>query len=177
MLKSGASPEIALAITEKSFAKTIKPLQDFVGEMDSLKSVTEAYNKELIQSKKKMAEIEFIPKNYKQIETEVKSGLKSHFESINESLNNELYVQQAKNQFSEEANVNLMLGVTSFRNLIYFYRDLNCIKPFVADAFINILKNMLNIDSAAPFYFHKFSNRIALVRHFVDNEAIKNLIK
>lgn len=44
-LKAGETPAEAARIAGEAFNKAKKPLTDFVGEMDSLKSITEAYNK------------------------------------------------------------------------------------------------------------------------------------
>ncbi len=74
-----------------------------------------------------LLKLDFIANNYNVIGNLVKDNLLPELSHAQSIIDSNIYIQQMRSEFDEEFDLNLFLGVTSIRNILYYYKSMGII--------------------------------------------------
>ena len=114
-----------------------------------------AFNQQYNQVVNRLKLIPYSFQTIAEIKTTIVDSLTSAVKSVNNKLNDSLYLQQVRNRQAQDLQIKVMLGITSYKTLIEMLEMTDVVLPFVATGISDSLSKNIDINNTCVFIYHK----------------------
>jgi len=110
--------------------------------LDKFKSFSER----LVDFNVKLQEIDYNKKNLKKLKKEYFDKACEDKSSLQDAIDNNLYMNQLKNKLEEDKTLSIYLGLASFNNILEFYKNADIIDDYIIMYVKDKIKGKLNMN-------------------------------
>lgn len=111
------------------------------------------FNEHYYECLEQLFDISFSRENYQKIVDLVEGKLIPYQKSMQEVIDNSLYISQLRNKTQNAPQLIYNLGITSVENLIHYYERAELVEPYVATEMKDRLKRTMNLDATCVFSY------------------------
>ena len=111
--------------------------------------------------------ITFEKKNHEQIAAWFSEHIFPLLETIQQEINNDLYIRQALQSSPPSAKIKVLLGITSLKGMVDYYEKSEITKPYVADTIRRNMEREADISTSGLFFYHQLVSKKDKLNDFV----------
>ena len=112
-----------------------------------------SFNEHYYACLEQLFDISFSKENYQKIVDFVGEEIMPFQESMQQAIDNSLYISQLRNKTQNAAKLIYNLGITSIENLIHYHERAELVEPYVATEMKNRLKRTMNLEATCVFSY------------------------
>ena len=114
------------------------------------------FHDQFAQLKDKLFKTYYTPENLVAIKQMCRENLQPHIATIQQAIDDSLYISQLRNQTKGDTGLQFCLGITSAENLVNYYEKAEIIQPYVAAETKDRLSRHIDLKAGSVFCYVKF---------------------
>lgn len=118
-----------------------------------LRSAAASFCAHLTELNEQFREISFTEENLSELTRQLTGKLNEDSAAISKLLNNHLYIQQFRNSFPEDGEVQIFAGITSLSKFLDAYEKLGIFEPYRIPAILEIVSSTITGDKCILFLY------------------------
>ena len=122
---------------------------------EELKITLAPLKKDLLEFTDKLSTMRFEKKNVKKINKLLVDTLWNHL-SLQQKIDESLYITKLKNQFPPELNSAFCIGITSAESIVDYFEKAKIILPYLANEIKQQLSRHIELKSSHLFFYQRF---------------------
>ena len=114
-----------------------------------------SFSERLVDFNVQIQEIDYNKKNLKKLRKEYFDKACEEKNSLQDAIDNNLYMNQLKNKLEEDKTLSIYLGLASFNNILEFYKNADIIDDYIIMYVKDKMKEELNMNGSKFFLYLK----------------------
>ncbi len=143
---------IKIPLWDFPFLESLKYLQ-LKYTRDDLKACIKPFHSQLKELMEEIFPISFVIENQLQLKQLIKSKLHPLIDSIQQSINESLYVSQTKNSLPKNTGLKFCAGIASAETMINYFKETQTVLPYVADEIKQQTGRHINLKASYVFTY------------------------